>query len=130
MIFQLLILVLLTYCLKKWLNDRKYSDFDGPSPFLSLPFVGHGYLLGNEQNKKMMEFQKKYGDVFRFDIGSYPTVVLCSYKLTRDAFTKEVFSGRFWNVVPTFRDVWPKGKDGMTKRCFFHCYRLLITTFI
>ena len=108
----LLALVVTAYLAKRYLSNLKYGDFDGPSPWLSFPLIGHGYLLGDRPPQKLREFQKKYGDIFRLDIGDAPTIMICKYGLVKEAFAKEAFSGRFWNEIPTLNAVAPVGQDG------------------
>ncbi len=105
--------VVVVILLRKYLRDLKYRDFDGPSPFLSLPLIGHGYLLGSDVASKLTEYQKKYGDIFRFDIGAYPTVILCTQELVAEAFRKEAFSGRFFNQLPSLNGVLKRNHRGM-----------------
>jgi len=88
---------------KKWLQAQKYADLPGPAWYLSLPLIGHAYMLGPNPCKKMFELKKKYGNIFRFDVGSFPTVILTSKSLIGDAFKREEFSGRIWNEVPILK---------------------------
>ncbi len=112
MLVKLFLCLLLLHILKKWLDNRKYKDLKGPSPLLSLPMVGHGYLLGTNPAVKLAELHRRHGDIFRFDIGDFPTVVLNSYDLIKEAFYKEEFSGRHWNEIPSFRAIFPLGQKG------------------
>lgn len=89
----------------KYRHNLKYSDLPGPSPFLSLPIIGHGYLLGDDAPEALMRCQEKYGDIFRFDLGSWPTVFLCRHSLIANAFKMEAFSGRTWNELPAFKAI-------------------------
>jgi hypothetical protein len=62
----------------KWLQARRYVDLPGPPWYLSLPFIGHAYLLGKNPCKKTIELSRKYGPIFRLDLGKMPTVFLTS----------------------------------------------------
>ncbi len=117
MIFQLILVLFVFFVSKKWLRDRRYSHFPGPSPFLSFPLIGHGYLLGDEPATKLLEMQKKYGDIFRFDIGSTPTIMLCKYEQLKEAFVKESFSGRYWNTIPTLEAIQYRDGEGKESDC-------------
>ncbi len=77
-------------------NMNKYKDFPGPSALLSLPIFGHLPLLHLYSNpiRKLTEFQRRYGDMFRCDIGSKPTIYLCSYDLVEEAFKMDEFTKR------------------------------------
>ncbi len=99
-----MILVLLSICfillggmaVHSYITNRlKYKDFDGPSPFLSLPILGHTLLL-NMSNPlvKLSELRKRHGEVFRCDIGNTPTIFICSYDLLAEAFKKDEFNDR------------------------------------
>ncbi len=108
----LLVILVVVYLTRKCIVNQKYKEFSGPNPYLSLPLVGHGYLLGSDTAAKFMELRKEYGDIFRFDLGDVPTLVLTTYDLMKEAFQKDVFSGRTFNEVPTFNAVYPRGHDG------------------
>ncbi len=109
---QIVVFLVVVLLCKRWLNDLKYRHFPGPSPFLSLPLLGHGYLLGAEPCLKMLEYMKTYGDIFRFDIGDTPTVLLCKYDEVKEAYTKDSFNGRYWNEIPIFKAVSQKDHEG------------------
>lgn len=112
--FFIFLLALLAYfLLTRLASKRKYSDFPGPSPFLSLPIIGHGYLLGSDPLAKLIEFRRRYGDVFRLDIGNQPTIFLGTNNLMAEAFRKEAFSGRKFNEIDTLNAVLPVGHLGL-----------------
>ncbi len=113
-------LLLLAVLARKLLRDLKYSSFPGPSPFLSLPLIGHGYLLGSDVAEKLSECQRKYGDVFRFDVGAFPSIFLCSHEAVAEAFRKEAFSGRFFNELPGLQAVVKKNHRGWTSLSSSH----------
>jgi hypothetical protein len=108
----------------KWLQAQKYADLPGPAWYLSLPLVGHAYLLGSNPCSKMVELRKKYGNLFRLDVGSFPTVHINSRALINEAFRKEEFSGRIWNEMPALTAILPH--DKITGES----YRLSIKTFL
>ncbi len=63
-----------------------------------------------------MEMRSLYGDLFRFDVGNYPTVFLCTHEMAAEAFKREEFSGRFFNQVPTFNATLKRDHKGGCKR--------------
>jgi hypothetical protein len=99
----------------KWLQAQKYSDLPGPAWYLSLPLIGHSYLLGSNPCSKMFELRTKYGNIFRLDVGSFPTVFLNSRALLNEAFRKDEFNGRIWNSMPAISLLQPK--DKLTGEC-------------
>ena len=107
-----ILLVIFCYLARRWLDQQKFCDIPGPSPWLSLPLIGHGYMLGKRPADKLLELQRKYGDIFRLDLGKAPTVIICKYGLAKEAFFKDAFNGRFWNEIPTLRASLDLGQDG------------------
>ena len=97
---------------KKYLDNLKYGDVPGPSAMLSLPLIGHGYLLGDDPAAALDRLRRKYGPVFRFDIGDDPTVVIADYAVLHEAFKRDVFNGRYWNLIPTLMAQQPVGPHG------------------
>ena len=80
----------------------------GPSPLISLPLVGHGYLLGTNVMEALFHYKEKYGGIFRsvydfdvmvlysnstisifinyrLDVGPLPTIFLTSYDVINEA---------------------------------------------
>ncbi len=113
MIIELLILFIILYIIQKHLRDSRYNHIPGPSPWLSLPLIGHGYLLGNNPTEALGEMQKKYGDLFRLDIGGdCPTIWLCRYDQMREAFYKESFNGRYWHKISAINAAADKDSRG------------------
>jgi len=93
--------IIIYWFTKKWLQAQSYIDLPGPAWYLSLPIIGHSYMLGSNPCTKLLELRKKYGNIFRFDVGNKPTVILLSKKLVNEAFKREDFSGRTWLDFPT-----------------------------
>ncbi len=100
MFFELLLFMLVVFIVKKYKDNLKYNHIPGPSPWLSLPLMGHGYLLGFNPPRTLLEMKEKYGDIFRLDIGNSPTIWLCTYDLTKEAFRRNTFNGRYWKHLP------------------------------
>ena len=57
----------------------------GPSPLISLPLVGHGYLLGTNVMEALFHYKEKYGGIFRsvydFDVVVLYTNIINIYQL-------------------------------------------------
>lgn len=77
-----------------------------------LPFIGT-LLHVDVRNltKSFARLKKRYGDIFSVYVGNKPIVVLNNYKLIKEAFEKQEFSGRPGNFSGTF---FQKGKTGIT----------------
>ncbi len=92
-----LLLILLVYLIKWWSHARKWMHFPGPPIYKSLPILGHTHMLAGKQLKEVLEEnRKKYGNIYRFDVGAIPTVFICDYGDICLAYkSTEVFSGKF-----------------------------------
>lgn len=69
--------------------------FSPPGPW-GFPVLGHLHLLGKNPAKSLMNMSKTYGDVFLIRMGSWPTLVLNSKEVIREAMVDypEIFSDR------------------------------------
>ncbi len=94
LVFVLIGIFVCLHLIKQTLSLYKYKDFPGPSPFLSLPLIGHGYLLGPNIARGLQINQEKHGDIFRFDLGGVPTVHICTQELATKAFKLDAFNGK------------------------------------
>ncbi len=56
--------------------------------------------------------RSEHGDLFRFDVGGDPTVLLCNHEMATEALKREEFSGRPFNRVPTVNAIQPIGHKG------------------
>ncbi|CAH2237600.1 cytochrome P450 306a1 [Pararge aegeria] len=65
-----------------------------PGPW-GLPIVGYlPYLDRHHPHLTLTELSKQYGSIYSIRMGSIYTVVLSDHRLIREAFSKDVFSGR------------------------------------
>jgi len=84
-LFLTLMSVLITFLLWRWVQHLwQWRNFPGPSRLLSLPIIGHMPLLlagGNPMNN-LKDMCKKYGKMFRCDIGFKATVIISDYKVS------------------------------------------------
>lgn len=65
--------------------------------------------MGSNPHKKLGEIGKKYGDIFSLYYGAYPIVVLNTLPIIKEAFRKDIFSGR-----PNHLLAMELSKDGIT----------------
>ena len=106
----LLIIGLFTCIATYWLlqvlqRQQKYGHIPGPSSFLSLPIVGHGYLLGSKPLEGMEQLRQKYGDVFVLDFGNIPTVFVCGHELISKSFSGMETAARGYKYMPAFHKI-------------------------
>ena len=64
-----------------------------PGPW-GLPVIGYLLFMGNEKHTRFMELAKQYGSLFSARLGNQLTVVMSDYKLIRECFRREEFTGR------------------------------------
>lgn len=64
-----------------------------PGPW-GFPVIGYLLFMGNEKHTRFMELAKTYGSLFSTRLGSQLTVVMSDYKMIRECFRREEFTGR------------------------------------
>lgn len=95
---QHLLLVFLSFLtlisLLQWLlrNYRELRKLP-PGPW-GFPVIGYLLFMGNEKHTRFMELAKRYGSLFSTRLGSQLTVVMSDYKMIRECFRREEFTGR------------------------------------
>ncbi|XP_055909303.1 cytochrome P450 18a1 [Eupeodes corollae] len=94
-----------------------------PGPW-GLPVIGYLAFMGNEKHTRFMELAKRYGTLFSTRLGSQLTVVMSDYKLIRECFRREEFTGRpdtpFMQTLNGFGIVNSTGKLWKDQRRFLH----------
>lgn len=86
--------VLLAVTLIQWLiKFIKQIRTLPPGPW-GLPFLGYFAFIGHEKHTSFKKLADKYGSIFSARLGTQLTVVLSDYKMIRDAFRKDEFTGR------------------------------------
>ena len=67
-----------------------------PSPLLSLPIIGHLYLLKKPLHQTFTKISDRYGPIFFLQLGSRPLIVVSSPSLAEECLTKNdiVFANR------------------------------------
>lgn len=102
-----ILVVLIALCIKASIRPSNFPP--GPPCFAiagSLP-----YLEVRNLTNSFKKLSQKYGDIFSIFIGQTPVVVLNSFDLIKEAFSKSEFAGRPGNFSGTF---FQKGKTGIT----------------
>lgn len=88
--FSALLIVLLVQWSFKFYQQCKSLP---PGPW-GIPILGYLLFMGNEKHTSFMELAKSYGTVYSARLGYQLTVVLSDYKMIREAFRREEFTGR------------------------------------
>ncbi len=105
-------LVLATLVYKKWRDLSQWDHFPGLTKFSSLPLIGHSYKLGGHPIKVLEEMRKKYGNIFRLDVGAKPTIFLCDYNDISEAYRQDLFNGRGYHDLTGMEYLKPLDPDG------------------
>ncbi|XP_064083979.1 cytochrome P450 2L1-like [Macrobrachium nipponense] len=87
MILEIILFLALVLILRHWLKRPKGLP---PGP-LAYPIYGTGVAL---QMKQVLNYQKKYGDVFTLEFAGVKFLYICDYKLIKDALGRTEFSDR------------------------------------
>ena len=69
------------------------KDFP-PGPRLPLPFIGDGYVIGNDIIPGLQKMKKKYGPTCGFWLGNERCVLLTDFDLIQEAMNKPETSAR------------------------------------
>ncbi|MCD9637705.1 hypothetical protein HAX54_021142 [Datura stramonium] len=74
---------------------RKFQNLP-PSPFISLPIIGHLYLFKKPLHKTLAKISEKHGPLLFLRFGSRPVLLVSSPSLAEECFTKNdlVFANR------------------------------------
>ncbi|XP_064084062.1 cytochrome P450 2L1-like [Macrobrachium nipponense] len=87
MILEIILFLSLVLIFRHWLKRPKGLP---PGP-LGYPIFGSGVALNM---KEVVNYQKKYGDVFTLDFFGVKIIYICDYKLMKDALGRIEFSDR------------------------------------
>ena len=97
---QVIYAVLFVACSALWWRYDEICKRDDPllripGP-LCLPLIGSVLSFGNVPHLAFLELRKRYGDVYRVQIGSVPVVILNGVGVIREALVGQgdIFSGR------------------------------------
>uniref|UniRef100_U5EUU5 Putative cytochrome n=1 Tax=Corethrella appendiculata TaxID=1370023 RepID=U5EUU5_9DIPT len=94
-----------------------------PGPW-GVPIFGYLTFIGHEKHTQYMNLAKKYGSLFSAKLGAQLTVVISDYKILREAFKKDVFTGRphspLLKTLGGFGIINSEGKLWKEQRRFLH----------
>lgn len=94
-----------------------------PGPW-GFPIVGYLTFMGHEKHTRFMELAKEYGTLFSARLGSQLTVVMSDYKMIRECFRRDEFTGRpdtpFMQTLNGFGIINSEGKLWKDQRKFLH----------
>ena len=94
MLFLILVTSLaLIWGIKRYLYLSQWDHFPGFKGWQALPLLGHAHKLAEEPIYKLLEYQKKFGDTFRLDLGPTPLIVLAGFKEGCEVYRSEVCAG-------------------------------------
>ncbi|XP_067140643.1 vitamin D 25-hydroxylase-like isoform X1 [Centruroides vittatus] len=88
--FSVVVILTILNVLKNYFSRPKNFP-PGPS---GLPFVGYLPFLGEEAHLKLHKLCSKYGEIFSVLLGSERIVVLSSYDVMKEAYSKSALLGR------------------------------------
>lgn len=88
-----LFVFLLVLLLVRFFQTYNINKTLPPGPW-GLPFIGYLPFFKGDAHLHYKELSEKYGSVFSTKLGNQLIVVLSDYKMIRDAFRKEEFTGR------------------------------------
>lgn len=118
--FAALLIVLMMQWLYKFYRQCKTLP---PGPW-GIPIFGYLMFMGSEKHTSFMELAKSYGTVYSARLGYQLTVVLSDYKMIREAFRREEFTGR--PDTPFLKTLKGFGEFEQNKLLFFSYKRELI----
>ncbi|KAF2895168.1 hypothetical protein ILUMI_11007 [Ignelater luminosus] len=119
-VLSVFFLVLLTVRIIQVIQHEKSLP---PGPW-GLPIVGSLPFLKGDLHLHFKDLTQKYGSMLSTRLGSQLIVVLSDYKIIRDAFRKEEFTGRpsteFTNILEGYGIINTMGKLWKDQRRFLH----------
>lgn len=111
--------LILTRTLQSWLESRSLP----PGPW-GVPVFGSLLKIKGDLHLFYRDLTHKYGSLISTRLGSQLIVVLSDYKMIRDAFRKEEFTGRpnteFTNILEGYGVINTAGKLWKDQRRFLH----------
>ncbi|EDW82806.1 uncharacterized protein Dwil_GK24949 [Drosophila willistoni] len=115
----LVLIIFMKWLLRHYRELRKLP----PGPW-GLPVIGYLLFMGNEKHTRFMELAKQYGSLFSTRLGSQLTVVMSDYKMIRECFRREEFTGRpdtpFMQTLNGYGIINSTGKLWKDQRRFLH----------
>ncbi|KAL0108030.1 hypothetical protein PUN28_014950 [Cardiocondyla obscurior] len=112
--------VLLLVKIGLWLK----SNVTLPPGPLGVPLLGYLPFIKDDAHLHFTKLAKRFGSIFSMYLGSELVVVLSDYRVIRDAFRREEFSGRpntdFMNVIEGYGIINTQGALWKDQRKFLH----------
>lgn len=110
--------VLLSVKIVQWF---KHSRTLPPGPW-GVPILGYLPFIKGATHLHFDELAKKFGSIFSIRLGSELIVVLSDYRIIRDSFRREEFSGRphtdFMNILDGYGKCWAHSNGYALSRDF------------
>lgn len=102
-IVYILLVFISVFLIVRWfIQWIKYIRTIPPGPW-GLPFLGYLPFMKGELHLRYSELAQKYGPIFSARMGNQLVVVLSDYRVIRDTFRREEFTGRphteFTNIL-------------------------------
>ncbi|XP_018346691.1 PREDICTED: cytochrome P450 18a1-like isoform X2 [Trachymyrmex septentrionalis] len=119
------LLIFVTVVLVSYWLYLKYSRICKlpPGPW-GLPYCGYIPFIKEGIHLHFTKLAKKYGGIFSVSMGSELTVVLSDYRIIRDSFRREDFSGKphddFMNIIDGYGIINTEGALWKDQRKFVH----------
>lgn len=111
LLWVFLIILSVISCLQWLVNHYCEVRKLPPGPW-GFPVIGYLLFMGNEKHTRFMELAKRYGSLFSTRLGSQLTVVMSDYKMIRECFRRDEFTGRpdtpFMQTLNGFGEFPPK----------------------
>ncbi|XP_041976933.1 cytochrome P450 18a1 [Aricia agestis] len=106
-----------------WLINKVHEVYDLPPGPWGLPVVGYLPFL-SVRHITFLKLAQKYGAIFSVHLGNQLTIVLSDYKLIREAFRLEEFTGRpstpLMHILNGFGIINSEGRLWKNQRRFLH----------
>ena len=108
-VFWSLLVFITVLAFVRFVQGVRYARTLPPGPW-GWPIMGYMALFNGVPHLKYGELAKKYGSIFSARLGSQLVVVLSDYRLIRDSFRREEFTGRphgeFMNILGGYGECW------------------------
>ncbi len=92
-------LILVKIIQRLWYSSR-WDHIPGNKSYTSIPLIGHAYIMGKAPLENLEKQRLKHGNIFRMDVGNFPTVWLCEYQDISDVMRSKLFKDRIYEHLP------------------------------
>ncbi|KYM93624.1 PREDICTED: cytochrome P450 18a1 [Cyphomyrmex costatus] len=122
-LYSLLVFVSVALITVKLIDYLRYNRKLPPGPW-GLPLCGYLPFFKEALHLQFNDLAKKYGSIFSVSLGSELTVVMSDYRIIRDSFRREEFTGRphndFMNILDGYGIINSEGSLWKDQRKFLH----------